>query len=99
MTYSMAQMEQLIGNLQLDRSNGLDRFPCQVTIDEVCQGHIIKYKIIVNDMHVNTLYDTGMSMNCMAKRFFDTLPMKPKLMQCNRYIAGTGGKTLKPVGK
>ena len=44
-------------------------------------------------------YDTGMSMSCMVKRFFDTLPMKPKLMPCNRYIAGMGGKTLRPVGK
>ena len=38
-------------------------------------------------------------MSCIAKRFFDTLPMKPKLMPCNRYIAGMGGKTLRPVGE
>ena len=30
-TYSVAQMEQLLGNLQLDKSDWLDRFPCQVT--------------------------------------------------------------------
>ena len=50
-------------------------------------------------MPVNTLYDTGASMSCMAKRFFDTLPMRPKLMIFNKYIAGVGGKTLRPVSK
>ena len=50
-------------------------------------------------MPVNTLYDTGGSMSCMAKRLFDTLPIKPKLMPCNRNIAGVGGKTLRPVGE
>ena len=92
-------VEQLLGNLQLDRSTWLDRFLCQITVDEVCQGHIIKYKVTFNDVPVNGLYDTGASMNCMAKRFFDTLPMKPKLIPCNRFIAGMGGETLKPVGE
>ena len=69
-------------------------FPQQVTVDEVCQGHIIIYKIMVNNMPVNALYDTGASMSCMAKQFFDTLPMKPKLIPCDRHIAGVGGKTL-----
>ena len=50
-------------------------------------------------MPVNALYDTGTSMTCMAKRFFDTLPIKHKLIPCDRYIAGTGDETLKPVGK
>ena len=45
------------------------------------------------------LYDTGTLMSCMAKWFFNTLPIKLKLTPCNRYIAGTGGKTLRPVGK
>ena len=49
-------------------------------------------------MSVNALYDTGASMGCMAKEFFDTLPIKPKLIPCNRYIAGMGGKTVRPVG-
>ena len=60
MTYSVAQTEQLLGDLQLDESNWLDMFPCQVTVDEVCQGHVIKYRVIVNDVPVNALYDTGM---------------------------------------
>ena len=71
-TYSMEQMEQLFGNLQLDDSHWLDRYPCQVTVDEVWQGHIIKYKIMVNDVPVNPLHDTGRSMSCKAKQFFDT---------------------------
>ena len=97
-TYSMAQMEQLLGTLQLE-SDWLDRFPCQVTVDEVYQGHIIKYKVIVNDVPVNAICNTGTSLSCMAKGFFDTLPVKPRLMTCNRYIADTGSKTLRPVGK
>ena len=54
---------------------------------------------MVNDMPVNALYNTVTSMSCMAKQFFDTLHMNPKLIPCNRYIAGVGGKTLRPVGK
>ena len=77
MTYSMHQMEQLLGNLKLDNSDWLGRYPHQVTVDEVCNGHVIKYKIMVNNMLVNTLYDTGTSMSCMAKWFFDSLPIKP----------------------
>ena len=61
--------------------------------------HIIKYKVTVNNMPVNGLYDTGMSVSCMAKWFLNTLPIKPKLIPCNRYIAGAGGKTLRPVGQ
>ena len=60
---------------------------------------IRKYKVIINDMPVNALYDNGTSTSCMAKSFFDTLPVKPKLMPCNRYIAGMGGKTLRHVGE
>ena len=54
---------------------------------------------MVNDVPVNALYDTCMSISCLAKWFFNTLPMKPKLIPCNWYIAGMGGETLKPVGK
>ena len=50
-------------------------------------------------MPVNVLYDTGMSMSCMAKRFFDTLAIKPKLIPHDRYIAGVGCKALRLVGK
>ena len=52
-------------------------------VDEVCQGYVIKYKVIINDMPVDALYDIGASRSCMAKRFFDTLAMKPKLIPCN----------------
>ena len=54
---------------------------------------------MVNNVSVNVLYGTGASMSCMAKWFFDTLPIKPKLIPCNRYIAAVGGETLRPVGK
>ena len=67
-------------------------------VDEVCQGHIIKYKVIINDMPMDALYDAGMSMSCMAKRFFDTLTVKPKLIPCNQSTAGAGGEILWPVG-
>ena len=50
-------------------------------------------------MPVDAFYDTGMSMSCTAKRFFDTLSMKPKLIPCNRFIVGAGGKTLRLVGE
>ena len=84
MIYSMEQTEQLLGNLQLD---------------EVSHGNIIKYKITVNNMPVNVLYDIGTLMSCMAKQFSDTLAIKPKLIPCDRYIAGEGGKTLRQVGE
>ena len=96
---SVEQMEQLLGNLQLDGYNWVDRYPCQVTVDKVCQGCVIKYKIMVNDVPVNMLYDTGTLMTSMAKWFFNTIPIKPKLVPCSRYIAGAGGETLRPVGK
>ena len=68
-------------------------------IDEVWQGQIIKYKVIINDMPVDALYDTGASKSCMARRFFDTLAMKPKLIPCNQSIVGAGGEILRPVGE
>ena len=68
-------------------------------VDKVCQGHIIKYKGIVNDMSVDALYDTGASMSCMAKRFFDRLAVNPKLIPCSRSIAGAGGETLRLAGE
>ena len=54
---------------------------------------------MVNDVPVNMLYDTGASMSCMTKWFFDTLAMKPKLIPCDKYTAGAGGKTLRPIGE
>ena len=50
-------------------------------------------------MPVNVLYDTGTSMSCMEKRFVDMLPIKPKLISCDRYIAGMEGESLKGVGE
>ena len=53
------------------------------------------YKVMVKDMPVNMPYATGVPMSCMAKWFFNTLPTKPKLIPCDRYIAGMGGKILR----
>ena len=53
--YYVEQMEQLLGNLQLGNSDWLDRYPHQVTVDEVCHGNVIKYKIMVDNMPVNVL--------------------------------------------
>ena len=50
-------------------------------------------------MPVNALYDTGALMSCMAKKVLETLLIKPNLIPSDRYIAGIGGETLKPVGK
>ena len=88
MTYSMEQTEQLLGKLQLDNSEWLDKYPHQVTVDKVCHGNVIKYIITVNNVPVNMFYDTGTSMSCMAKLFFDMLPINPKVIPCDRYIAG-----------
>ena len=41
----------------------------QVTVNEVCLGHIIKYKVTVNNVPVNALYDTGASLSCLVKSF------------------------------
>ena len=92
-------MEQLLGNLQLSNSNWLDRYPSQVIVDEVCHGHVIKYKVTVNNIPVHVLYDTGASMSCMAKRFSNTLPINAKLISCNRFIAGARGEVLRLVVK
>ena len=56
---------------------------------------MIKYKVMVNDVPVNMLYDTDTSMSHMAKWFFYTLAMKSKLIPGNRNIAGAGGETLR----
>ena len=70
MTYSVEQMEQLLGNLQLSNSDWLDRYPSQVTVDEVCHGHVIKYKVTVNNVPVNMLYDTGASDELYGQKVF-----------------------------
>ena len=57
------------------------------------------YKVKVNEVEVETLYDTGMSISVMAKHFFDVLQNKPKLIRCNRSISGAGREALIPVGE
>ena len=50
-------------------------------------------------MPVNVLYDTGTLISCMANQSFNTLPIKPKLIPCDRSIVGMVGEKLRPVGK
>ena len=57
------------------------------------------YKLSVNNIEVDALYDTGASISVMSKPFFDKLLNKPKLIQCNRNILGAGGEALIPVGE
>ena len=88
-TYSV---EQLLGNLQPSgsKSDWLDGCIKQVTINEVGLGNVIIYKVRVNNIEIDALYDTGVSIRVMSKWFFHKLPNKPKLIQCNRNISGAG---------
>ena len=99
LTYSMEQAEQLLGNLQFSDGESDWKHGCikQVTIDEVSLDNIITYKVKVNKIEVDALYDTGASISVMSKWFFDKLWNKPKLIQCNRNISGAGGEALIPI--
>ena len=57
------------------------------------------YNVKVNNIEVEALYDTGMSISDMGKCFFDQLQVKPKLIRCNRSISGAGGEAIIPVGE
>ena len=102
-TYSVEEAKQLLGNMQFSDSESgsdlLDRYIQEVTIDEINLANIILYKVKVNNLEVESLYDTGTSISVMSKHFFDRLQNKPKLIRCNRSISGAGGETLIPVGK
>ena len=64
----------------------------EVTIDEVNLENVILYKVKVNNVEVEALYDTGVSISVMAKCFFDRLQNRPKLIRCSRNISCAGGK-------
>ena len=57
------------------------------------------YKVKVNNLEIEALYDTGTSIIVMSKQFFDKLLHKPKLIGCSRRISGAGGEALVPVGE
>ena len=56
------------------------------------------YKVRVNNIEIGALYDTGASISVMSKCFFDKLPNRPKLIQCNSHVSGAG-EGLIPVGE
>ena len=51
----------------------------------------------MNNIEVDILYDTGASINVMAKCSFDRLQNRLKLIRCNRSISDAGGEALIPV--
>ena len=79
-TYSVEQAGQLLGNMQFSdtesRSDWLDRYIQEVTIDEVNLENVILYKVKVNNIEVEALYDTGTSISVMAKCYFDGLQVQ-----------------------
>ena len=97
-TYYVKQAEQLLGNMQFrDSESGsdwLDRYIQEVTIDDINLENVILYKVKVNNLEVETLYDTCASISVMAKYSFDRLQNKPKLIRYNRNISGAGGEAL-----
>ena len=68
-------------------------------IDEINLANVILYKVKVNNLEVEALYETGMPISVMSKCFFDKLQNKPKLIGCNRGISGAAGEALVPVGE
>ena len=81
-------MQQLLGNLNLSgsESNWLDWCIKEVTVDKASSGNIILYKVRVNNVQVDALYDTGASISVMTKHFYDRLQNKPNFIKCNRNI-------------
>ena len=76
-TYSVEQTKQLLGDMQFSDSESvsdlLDRYIQEVTIDEVNLENVILYKVKLNNLKVEALYDTGTSISVMAKHFFDRM--------------------------
>ena len=70
-----------------------------ITIDEVCSENAILYKVKVNNIEVEALYDMGTSINDMSKCFLDKIQNKQKLIKCHRNISGAGGKALVLLGE
>ena len=53
----------------------------QVTIDEVSSDSLILYKVRVNTLEVDALYDNDASISVMSKQFFKILQNKPRLIK------------------
>ena len=70
-TYLVEQAEQLLGSLGLSDSgfNWLEADIKEVMIDKASSGNVILYKVRINNIQVNTLYDSGVCFSVMAKCF------------------------------
>ena len=100
-TYPIEQAEQLIRGMQLPNtssdSDWLDVVIKEVAIDEVSAANVILYKVRVNNVKVEALYDTWTSISMMSHEFYNIL--KKKLIKGNRSVSGTGWGVLIPVGE
>ena len=70
-----------------------------VIIDDISSENAILYKVKINGVEVEALYDTGAPISVMSKYFLDKFQSKPKLIKCNRNISGMAGETLIPLGE
>ena len=70
-----------------------------IAIEEVNSENAILYKVKVNNIEEEALYDMGASISIMSKCFLDRFQNKPKLIKCHRNMSGAGGKALVPLRK
>ena len=68
-------------------------------VDEASSGNVILYKVRINNLQVNALYDTGVSITVIEKHFYNKVQNEPKLSKCGRNILNTSGEALIPVGE
>ena len=57
------------------------------------------YKVRINNIEINALFDTGASISVMTKHFYDKLQNKPKLAKGSRNILNASGEALIPAGE
>ena len=102
-TYCIEQAEQLLGNMHFSNSGSelewLDKYVQNVIVDEVNSEKAILYKVKVNGVEVEALYDMCVSFSVMSKCFLNRFQNKLKLLKHNRNISGAGGKVLVPSGE
>ena len=70
----------------------------EVTIDEVSLVNVILYKVRVNNVKIEALYDTTASISVMSHRFYNLLRNKPKLIKCNRSASEAGREHSSQLG-
>ena len=80
-------------------SEWLDNYVKNITINEVNSENAIRYKVKVNKMEVEALYNTGAFISVMSKHFLHRFQSKPKLIKCHRNISGAGGEALVLLGE